>query len=127
MPCARSIRVAHDRTGNLPTMSSVAAAEVLRCGLVSTVTEPEGLFEAGLCPSPAHRRQPGPTLRLKNWGQHMRLDSSNFRRCFRPLPIKRRNMMRLLPPLLKSGSRVSIKMPLSRQGSAPAAMADAPT
>jgi enoyl-CoA hydratase/carnithine racemase len=64
MPCARSFRVAHDRTGNLPTMSSVAAAEALLCGLVSTVSEPEGLFEAGLALARRIAVNPAPTLRL---------------------------------------------------------------
>jgi enoyl-CoA hydratase/carnithine racemase len=61
------------------TGEAIDAEEALRCGLVSTVTEPENLLEAAYAVARRIAVNPGPTLRLTKKlmreGQHMRLDS----------------------------------------------------
>jgi enoyl-CoA hydratase/carnithine racemase len=61
------------------TGEAIDAEEALRCGLVSTVTEPENLLEAAYALARRIAVNPGPTLRLTKKlmreGQHMRLDS----------------------------------------------------
>ena len=61
------------------TGDAIDAAEALRCGLVSAVTEPEDLLEAAYALARRIAVNPGPTLRLTKKlmreGQYLRLDS----------------------------------------------------
>jgi enoyl-CoA hydratase/carnithine racemase len=61
------------------TGDAIDADEALRCGLVSTVVEPERLMESAYALAKRIAANPGPALRLTKRllreGQHMRLDS----------------------------------------------------